>query len=52
MARMNTVSPVEFIKVKKALAMNPEREQIKRSRDLLQANIIDELVQKYLPQVL
>lgn len=50
MARMNTVSPVEFIKVKRILAANPDREQIKKSRDLLQADIIEELVREYLPQ--
>ena len=50
MARMNTVSPVQFIKVKRALAEYPDREQIKKRRDLLQADIIEELVRKYLPQ--
>ncbi|MEI6133303.1 MAG: GSU2403 family nucleotidyltransferase fold protein [Deltaproteobacteria bacterium] len=52
MARINTVSPVEFIKVKKWLSMRPDRDPIKQSRDKLQANIIEKLVTEYLPHLL
>ena len=52
MARINTVSPLEFIKVKIKLSMQPDRDPIKKSRDQLQANIIEKLVNEYLPQLL
>jgi hypothetical protein len=52
MARMNTVSPIEFIKVKKRLSMLPGRDPIKKSRDHLQARIIEKLVAEYLPQLI
>jgi hypothetical protein len=52
MARINTVSPIEFIKVKKRLSMQPDRDPIKKNRDQLQASIIEKLVNEYLPQLL
>lgn len=52
MARIHTVSPVEFVKVKKWLSTQPDRDPIKRSRDQLQAHIIENLVSEYLPQLL
>jgi hypothetical protein len=52
MARMNTVSPVEFVKVKKRLSILPDRESMKRSRDQLQAGIVEQLVNEYLPNLL
>lgn len=52
MARMNTVSPIEFIKIKKKLSTQPDRDPIKKSRDRLQANLIEKLVNEYLPQLL
>ena len=51
MARINTVSPVEFVKVKKWLAKRLDRDPIKRSRDQLQADIIEKLVLEYLPHL-
>jgi hypothetical protein len=51
MARMNTVSPIEFIKVKKWLSLLPDRNPLKKSRDQLQADIIEKLVIEYLPQL-
>lgn len=52
MARMNTISPLTFIQFKRWLAEQPDRDTMKRSRDLLQANMVEELVSEYLPQLL
>jgi hypothetical protein len=51
MARMNTVHPAIFAAFKRWLAKQPEREALKRRRDLLQADAVQELLDKYLPQV-
>ena len=51
MARMTTVNPVTFVAFKRWLADQPEREAIKRRRDALQADAVQELLEKYLPQV-
>ena len=52
MARMHTVSPLEFIKVKRWLASAVDRDSMKRSRDQLQAELVEELVNEYLPNLL
>lgn len=52
MARMNTISPLTFIQFKRWLAEQADRDTMKRSRDLLQANLVEELVSEYLPQLL
>ena len=52
MARMNTISPLIFIQFKRWMAEQAERDTMKRSRDLLQANLVEELVNEYLPQLL
>lgn len=51
MARMNTVHPATFITFKRWMAAQPDREAIKRRRDVLQADAVQELLDKYLPQV-
>ncbi len=51
MARMTTLNPVTFVAFKRWLADQPEREAIKRRRDALQADAVQELLEKYLPQV-
>jgi hypothetical protein len=51
MARMNTISPVAFAEFKRRLAKQPERDPLKRSRDLRQAELVEALVAEYLPQV-
>ena len=51
MACMTTVNPVTFVAFKRWLADQPEREAIKRRRDALQADAVQELLEKYLPQV-
>ncbi len=52
MARMNTISPLTFIQFKRWMAEQADRDTMKRSRDLLQANLVEELVSEYLPQLL
>lgn len=51
MARINTVSPLSFVKVKTWLANLPDRDPMKRSRDKLQAAIIEKLAYEYLPHL-
>ncbi len=51
MARMHTIVPLEFVRVKRWLAESPERDIMKRGRDALQADIIEKLVQEYLPHL-
>ena len=51
MARMVTISPVAFARIKRALGKRPDRDQLKRSKDLLQAQIVDGLVSQYLPHI-
>ena len=50
MARMNTIHPSVFMDFKRWLAVQASREPIKRSRDLLQATVVEQLLQQYLPQ--
>lgn len=52
MARMNTISPLTFIQFKRWMAEQADRDIMKRSRDLLQASLVEELVNEYLPQLL
>lgn len=51
MARMNTVHPATFVAFKRWLSSQPEREAIKRRRDVLQADAVQALLEKYLPQL-
>lgn len=51
MARMQTISPVAFSRFKRWLAEQPDREVMKRRRDRLQAELVEELVEEYLPQL-
>jgi hypothetical protein len=50
MARMDTLHPLAFSKFKRWMAVQPDRDPSKRGRDALQARLVDEAVQKYLPQ--
>lgn len=47
MARMNTVSPVIFAKFKLWMAGQDDREPLKRQRDLLQAELVEEMAAEY-----
>lgn len=51
MARMNTVHPATFVAFKRWLSIQNEREAMKRRRDALQADTVQELLEKYLPQL-
>lgn len=51
MARMNTVHPATFVAFKRWMANQPDREALKRRRDVLQADAVQTLLDTYLPQV-
>lgn len=51
MARMDTVSPVVFSRFKRWMAEQPDRDPLKRSRDIRQAEVVDALVDEYLPHL-
>lgn len=51
MARMNTISPVAFIRFKRWMAEQPDRDPMKRRRDKLQADLVEKLVEEYLPHL-
>lgn len=51
MARMNTVHPLVFASHKLWMSMQESRDPLKRRRDLLQANVVQELVEQYLPHL-
>jgi hypothetical protein len=51
MARMNTISPLVFSDFKRWMSVQPDRDTLKRRRDILQADVVEELVREYLPQV-
>jgi hypothetical protein len=49
MARMNTVAPDVFIKIKRWIATLDNRDVLKRRRDVLQADLVEEILREYLP---
>jgi hypothetical protein len=51
MARMNTISPLVFSQFKRWLAAQTDRDPLKRSRDVRQADVVDTLVDEYLPHL-
>lgn len=51
MARMETISPLTFIKFKRWMASQPDRDPMKVSRDGLQAGMVEQLVEEYLPHL-
>lgn len=51
MARMHTISPIAFSEFKRWMANQKDRDAKKRDRDGLQADIVDALVEEYLPQL-
>lgn len=48
MGHMQTLHPLDFIHVKKELSRTPHRDPLKRPKDLLQANVVQELWDIYL----
>ena len=51
MARMSTVHPATFVAFKRWMAGQPDRDPLKRRRDVLQADAVQVLLEQYLPQV-
>ncbi len=51
MARMNTIAPKTFIDFKRWMGERPDRDPLKKSRDILQADLVEELVREYLPHL-
>jgi len=51
MARMNTISPVVFAKFKRWMAGQDSREPLKRQRDILQAELVEEMVAEFFPNM-
>lgn len=52
MARMNTISPVAFVRFKRWMAEQSDRDPMKRRRDNLQAELVEQLIEEYLPHLL
>lgn len=50
MAWMNTMHPMAFASIERVLADFPNREPLKRSKDRLQADLVEALVHEYMPQ--
>ena len=51
MARMETISPLTFVEFKRWMSGQPDRETMKTSRDRLQADLVEQLVDEYLPHL-
>jgi hypothetical protein len=51
MARMNTVHAATFVAFKRWMAAQPDREALKRRRDVLRADAVQVLLDQYLSQV-
>jgi len=50
MAVMHTMHPLDFVIVKRMLAEYPGREVLKRSKDRLQADLVEDLIRTHMPQ--
>nr|WP_063791549.1 GSU2403 family nucleotidyltransferase fold protein [Burkholderia ambifaria] len=50
MARMNTIAPAAFCEFKRWMADQTDRDPLKRQRDALQVEIVEQLMEEYLPQ--
>lgn len=50
MARMNTVHPATFVGFKRWMAGQADRDPLKRRRDVLQADAVQMMLERYLPQ--
>ena len=51
MARMHTVHPATLVAFKRWMAAQPDRDALKRRRDVLQADAVQVLLEQYLPQI-
>lgn len=51
MARMNTIAPAMFIKFKRWMGAQSDRDPLKKNRDLLQADVVEKLIEERLPHL-
>jgi len=51
MARMNTISPAMYAKFKRWMSVQQDRDPLKRTRDLYQAEIVEALITERLPHI-
>jgi hypothetical protein len=51
MARMRTVHPLDFARIKQQLAKDAKRDPRKKAKDPAQAAMVQELVKSHLPQL-
>lgn len=51
MARMRTVHPLDYARIKRQLARDAQRDPRKKQKDLAQAAMVHELVKQYLPHL-
>lgn len=52
MARMSTISPVLFVQFKRWMAKQPGRDIFKIERDMIQADIVEQMIEEYFPQLM
>lgn len=52
MAKMKTVHPLDFARIKQAMGLSATRDPLKAPKDLLQASLVRQLVSEYLPHLL
>jgi len=50
MAMMRTIDPVSFVRLKRLIAVDADRDPMKRPKDILQADIVEKLIKDFLPQ--
>ena len=51
MARMRTVHPLDFARIKRQLSKDLNRNPLKKAKDLAQADMVERLVQECLPHL-
>ena len=49
MARMRTVHPLDFASIKRQLPEDPRRDPLKKTKDMAQAQLIEQLMRECLP---
>lgn len=49
MAFMKTIQPIDFVNLKRALGDDPTRDPLKRSEDLLHADLVEALIHSHMP---
>lgn len=51
MARMRTVHPLDFARIKRQLSKDVNRDPLKKAKDMAQAGMVQALVEQYLPHL-